>query len=83
MEDLIDVPLYLQLLKGSGVGSIAKTKLAPGDRVVERVKAALGTGFDHYRPANYLVRHPELLEKAEDETLDRFEALFETINQRL
>ena len=36
--------------------------------------------YDHYKPADVLLRNPELLDALGEETLARFEKLFERIN---
>lgn len=79
IEDLFDEPFYLQLVKDSGVGTVAKTKLPAGARIVKRIEEVLGV-YDHYRPAQHLLKQPGLLAKIGDPTLDRFEKLFGDLN---
>ena len=46
-----------------------------------RIAHAIGAGFNRYLPARFVLEHPEALcEQLDDATLDRFEALFRTIN---
>lgn len=83
IEDFLDEPFYLKLVKDSGVGNITKSKLKAGSRIVKRIEEALGTEYDHYQPARYLLEHPDLVAQAGDDTLANFEQLFETVNKRL
>jgi hypothetical protein len=82
IEDLFDEAFYLQLVKDSGVGTVAKTKLPAGARIVKRVEQVIGA-YDHYRPARHLLETPGLLAKIDDPTLDRFADLFERLNALL
>lgn len=82
IEDLFDETFYLQLVKDSGVGSVAKSKLPAGTRIVKRVEQVIGV-YDHYRPARHLLEQPGLLTKIDDPTLDRFEKLFSDLNALL
>ncbi len=82
IEDMFDEAWYLSLVKASGVGSITKSKLGAGHRLVPRIEAVLGI-YDHFKPARHLLEHPDLVEKLSDETLDRFEALFKKLNELL
>ncbi|MGH9089763.1 MAG: AAA family ATPase [Acidimicrobiales bacterium] len=84
IEDMFDVGWYLKLLDASGVGKYAKTKLPKGVRIVKRVEVERGKKFDHFQPANYLLRNPgTLVDEIDDTTKDRFEALFTRLNDLL
>ncbi|WP_217922023.1 ATP-dependent nuclease [Miltoncostaea oceani] len=84
LEDLFDVGWYLKLVAASGIGKFAKSKLPPGPRIVRRIESALGGPYDHFRPANRLLRDPGgLLGELDDATLSRFAALFERLNELL
>lgn len=84
IEDLFDIDWYLKLLKESKVGAPTKSKLTGSGRIVKRVEAGLGTKFDHYQPASYLMRAPtKLREQVDDATIDRFAQLFARINNLL
>jgi hypothetical protein len=83
IEDLFDETFYLRLLKESGTATVAKTKLAPGTRIIKRVEAVAGN-YDHYRPARHLLENQvTLLPTLDEPTLDRFERLFTALNSLL
>jgi predicted ATP-dependent endonuclease of OLD family len=83
IEDLFDVGFYLGLLKDSGVATVKKSDLGQEPRLVQQIEAHLGGPYDHYQPARHLLTHPDLIEKLDDPTLDRFEKLFEKLNDLL
>ncbi|WP_319448731.1 MULTISPECIES: AAA family ATPase [unclassified Mycobacterium] len=84
IEDMFDVAWYLKLLNAGKVGKFVKSKLPQGVRVVKRVEAGLGHKFDHFQPANFLLRTPgSLLDEIDDATKDRFETLFNRLNDLL
>ena len=84
IEDLFTADFYLELLRRSGVGGGELMELPPGDRITKRVERALGTPYDHYGPAAYLLEHQdELMPMLEEETLGRFERLFALVNDEL
>jgi hypothetical protein len=91
VEDLFTPALYLQLFNGTFAKQLGKTKVAEaslpkGDRIIERLEQYLEAntlllrpsgGFNHYMPASFLASNPP---KVDNETLDRFEALFRAVN---
>lgn len=83
IEDLFDVAWYLELLKVSGVGRVAKGKLT-GGRIVKQVEAALGGRFDHYQPASYLLRDKsDYIATVDEATRARFQTLIDRVNALL
>lgn len=83
IEDLFNRDWYLKLLRASGVGRIAKSKVT-GGRIVKQVEAALGGRYDHYQPASHLMRSPgTLLDEIDQATQDRFQQLFIRLNNLL
>lgn len=83
IEDMFAPEWYLKLLTASGIGEVAKNRLA-GGRIVKQVEAALGSRYDHYRPASHLLRSPgSLLDEIDGATKDRFAALFARLNALL
>ncbi len=83
LEDLFDPAWYLDLLRASGVAQIPLSA-STGGRIVKQAEAALGAKFDHYQPANYLMRSPgALLTRIDDATMKRFERLFGRLNALL
>ncbi len=93
IEDLISLKIYVDLLnktfetelKGKQFG---ESDLPPGDRIVERAERWLAKegvelrpsgGYNHYAVAKKLVSSPV---EIDDQTLDRFAALFKSVNAR-
>jgi len=100
IEDLFGADFYCNLVSQSlGLTDelkITATSAAEADskteRLVKQVEAACRTlppetpEFGHFVPANWLLRHPELVDDDTDsfnESLDRFEAVFKAINKFL
>ncbi|WP_405819629.1 AAA family ATPase [Streptomyces sp. NBC_01390] len=81
IEDLFNVSWYLKLLAASKVGKFTKAQLNGGGRIIKQVEAVHGGRFDHYQPANHLMRSPgTLLNQIDEETRTRFESLFKRLN---
>lgn len=97
VEDLFDAEFYCTLvskslgLAGGNVLSAAKAESAGNGtlRLVKQVEAYCKTlpadapEFGHYVPAEFLLRHPELLDGDSDEvnrSLDNFEAVCKQVN---
>jgi hypothetical protein len=84
VEDLFDASFYLELLRGAGIANLRVRDLPPGPRLMKRMENHLGRQFDHYQPAAYFQREQSrLLGRLSDNTLNRFEQLFEQINSVL
>ena len=82
LEDVFDPYFFLTLLRGAEIADIKDPDLPPGDRIVRRVEGALGKKLNRFQPASHLMREQAmLLEVMSDETLDRFEKLFQQLNQ--
>ncbi|MCL2541319.1 MAG: AAA family ATPase [Nocardioidaceae bacterium] len=79
IEDLFEVDDYLALFNKAFGTSFTAVDLGHGDRIVKRLTDAHGA-FDHYKPADVLLRNPDLLDTLNDASLARFEKLFERIN---
>ncbi|WP_338857840.1 AAA family ATPase (plasmid) [Gordonia hongkongensis] len=79
IEDLFTVADYLRLFNATFVTTYTETDLGPGDRIVKRLEKPHGK-FDHYEPANALLRTPDLVDQLSDVTLNNFAALFAKIN---
>lgn len=83
IEELFDQSFYRQLLDTSGTASIPHDIKGQG-RVIARIEAELGHQVSRYAPAQHLAVHAdELLPMLPAKTLDRFESLFKTLNDRL
>ncbi|WP_321529015.1 AAA family ATPase [Sedimenticola selenatireducens] len=100
VEDLFAAKLYCELVNQS-LQLTGKHKLSPKSveeadpktvRIVKQVEAACRTlppdtpDFGHYVPADWLLRHPEILDGDSpevNETLDKFEQAFIALNKFL
>jgi len=82
IEDLFEVDDYLRLYNGAFNRKASSSSIGPGFRITQRIASKVGEmRFDHYKPAEYLLRHQEeQLALLSEDTLKRFEALFERIN---
>lgn len=97
VEDLFDADLYCDMVN-QALGLEDAQRITPGkaadadpatQRIVKQVEAACRLlppstpGFNHFVPANWLLRHPECLKgdgQAVAAALDRFENLFNAVN---
>ncbi|MFJ5229653.1 ATP-dependent nuclease [Kitasatospora sp. NPDC088391] len=84
IEDLFTPSWYLKLLSAAKVGRFTTAQLNGGGRIIRQVEAIHGGRFDHYQPASHLMRSPgTLLDQIDDQTRNRFEALFTRLNALL
>lgn len=99
IEDLFATDLYLTLVnRALGLGdseAITAEKAAAANsspRIVKQVEAVCKTlpadvpEFNHYMPAEWLLRHPDSLDGENADvfqSLDKFEAVFKELNQLL
>lgn len=79
IEDMFEVDEYLKLFNKAFGTSYAESDLGHGDRIVKRLTGVHGA-YDHYKPADVMLRHPELRDQIGDATLARFEGLITRIN---
>ncbi len=91
-EDLFESPLYLKHFNGAFAKPlngivIRETDLPPGERIIDRLERHIAAksiqirpsgGFNHYRVASYFICNPPT--SLDNDTLKRFEALFNTVN---
>ncbi|MFT4299813.1 MAG: AAA family ATPase [Aeromicrobium sp.] len=82
IEDLFSVEDYLRLFNEAHRMSYTPLVLGPGDRIVERLTAAHGR-FDHFKPAQVLLRNPRFVDELSETTLDGFARLIDRINATL
>ena len=81
IEDLFAEAFYVTLVNRSHAAAVEAFEVQGEGRIVARIAHAIGAGFNRYLPARFVLEHPEALcEQLDDATLDRFEALFRTIN---
>jgi len=100
LEDLFGPEFYctivnrsLNLLPDLAITPASAAQADSGtQRIVKQVEAACRTlpaecaDFGHFVPADWLLRHPEVLDDDSEDvktSLDRFEAVFKAINQFL
>ncbi len=99
IEDVLEPELFVEILnacysppKGKRVTLKSLADAAPTVRIVKKAEALFAAmppdvdAFDHFAPAAWLIRHPELLDgdtSSVQLTLDRAEAVFKTFNALL
>lgn len=84
VEDLFTEDDYLVLYNAAFNSSVSPTDLPPGDRIVKRIEAFTGSGFDHFQPAATLLRdQTTFLAGLSADTLEMFEKLSVRINSTL
>ncbi|MCD0181465.1 AAA family ATPase [Micrococcus sp. APC 4021] len=81
IEDLFEVEDYLSLYNEAFGTSVTAGDLGHGDRIVKRLTDLRGGSYDHYRPADVILRNPARLDGLSDATFDRFETLIKRINR--
>ena len=83
IEDLFTDEDYLKLYNPVGDTNLEPSDLQGTDRLTKRIERAAG-GFDHNKPARYLLHNRDtLLSQLSETTLARFEELFVAINNTL
>jgi predicted ATPase len=83
IEDLFTVDEYLALYNKAFGAALEPGDLLAEGPVVKRIEQKAGV-FDHGRPAELLLREPgRFVSPLSDETLARFEKLFELVNRTL
>ena len=84
IEDLFSEDFYIDLVNLSGAATIEPFEVLGGGRIVRRIEEATGIGFDRFRPARVLLdQREDPFIRLDDESFDRFEALFRRINELL
>ena len=92
IEDMFAPEFYLKLVNGEYGAALKLSQLASTHpRILQRVEQRLEkrhlpkrAQFNHYRPARYLSENIGSLEEGlDDETLDRFQRAFDSLNQLL
>lgn len=92
IEDLFDVALYIEFFNATfgvylGKNKVKEADLPTGDRIVQRLERWLvakgvtvrpSGGFNHYLVASRFASHPP--SELDAATMERFKALFTTIN---
>ncbi|MDQ4034277.1 MAG: AAA family ATPase [Actinomycetota bacterium] len=81
IEDMFDVEDYLRMYNAAFGKRTTAASLPPGDRVVKRIEQKEGAKYDHYKPAEALLRGQiKMLPQMSVTTLERWSSLFERIN---
>ena len=80
IEDLFTTEDYLKIFNKTFGTDYTESDLGHGDRIVSRMVKSHGK-FDHYRPADTLLRNPELVDSLSDQTLNQFSMLMDKINK--
>lgn len=81
IEDLFAVEDYLALYNEALGRSVTAESLSEHhDRILKRLESAGEPKFDHWRPAELLLRYPARVDSLSATTLDNFEALAKKIN---
>ena len=85
IEDFFEEEEYLGLYNKAFGGTVKAKDLKGNDPIVARIARHSGVArFDHGRPADVLLRDREtVLSKLSEDTLKRFENLFDRINKTL
>jgi predicted ATP-dependent endonuclease of OLD family len=80
IEDLFTPDEYVTLHNKAFGTAVKVPDLPPGDGpIVKRLEQRVGA-FDHGRPAEVMLRDPDVVKTLSEETLKRFEKLFELVN---
>lgn len=82
IEDLFEIDDYLRLFNRAFGTSFTGDQLGHGDRIVKRLTDA-HRPYNHHKPADAMLRDPQLLDELGEVTLTRFAMLFERINSTL
>lgn len=82
IEDLFTVEDYLTLYNAAFNKTRKAKDLGHGDRIVKRL-ADLDGVYDHYKPADALLRNPALLDALSAESLASFSKVIARINQTI
>jgi hypothetical protein len=82
IEDVFAPQDYLLLYNACFGLQLSAAELPAGDRIVKRIEEHRGAIYDHYKPAETLLRsQAHLLPTLSEDTLTRFGQLFERINR--
>jgi hypothetical protein len=80
MEDMFDPEFFLALVRKSGAADLNSTELPQGTRIIDRITKALGQPINKVLPALELLQANGVTSKLSENTLTRFEKLFEKIS---
>ena len=86
IEDMFTVGEYLAMFNGefSEYENIKSKDINKKVSIIKQINKIIEKNrFNHYRPANYLSRNPNLVDNLSNTTLDRFASAFDKINKAL
>ncbi|WP_449137450.1 AAA family ATPase [Solobacterium moorei] len=81
IEDLFTKEEYLSLYNGAFGTTVQMSELVANKPIMAQLKRINGKAFNHYSPANYMAKNIGTITFSED-TLARFEKLFEIVNKK-
>ena len=81
IEDLFSEKEYLELYNEAFTTTVNPTDLQGNDSIVDRLERYNGGRFNHYKPLQVLQKNPDKLKTLSEDTLKRFELLFEKLNK--
>ena len=79
VEDMFTKSEYLQLYNGAFNTKVEESSLKTDKPILDQLKKKYSENRNHYLPANFLLKHVSEISFS-DETLNRFEKLFDKIN---
>ena len=86
IEDLFVAKDYLKIFNPPFKKHLTEKDLEGSDSITDKIsrKLKFEEGFDHQKPADYLLRHRiEILPELSEETINNFEKLFILINKTM
>lgn len=81
IEDLFSKEEYLVLYNGAFGTTVQMSDLDADKPIMAQLKRINGKAFNHYSPANYMVKNIGTITFS-SETIDRFEKLFKSVNNK-
>ena len=81
IEDLFSKEEYLTLYNGAFGTTVQMSDLDADKPIMAQLKRINGKAFNHYSPANYMAKNIGTLTFS-NETLERFEKLFKSVNEK-
>lgn len=81
IEDLFTKEEYLSLYNGAFETAVQMSELVDNKPIMAQLKRINGKAFNHYSPSNYMAKNIGTITFSED-TLARFEKLFEIVNKK-
>jgi len=86
IEDMFTVSEYIGMFNAefTEYDNIGVEQIDAGKPIIPQINKIIGKSrFNHYRPANYLSKNPQVVDALSDDTLKRFASAFDRINNVL